>query len=418
MSEYIKIYKFKKLISLIMNSRGNGTSVITLLIPPGSSINTTKKMLNNELGTAKNIKSHNNQLKVLSAINTCLDLIKPLHKTPRNGLVICVGEIVDENGKNSKKSWMFEPIKELNKSLYRCDNKFHLEGLSYMLQDDKIYGLIVVDGNGTVFGKITSNSSEIVHKITVDLPKKMSKGGQSAGRFGRLRLEKRQNYLTKVAEKAVQIYISNDTPNVTGIILAGSSNFKYDLEKYQKFDQRLKKIIVHIVTVSYGGEMGFKEAITKSKDQISNLKLVREQKLLANYFEEIAKDTGNICYGIAETMYALECGAVKTLILYDKLPVRRLEINVSNQENIKYIYNNSQINDDWEILSNNLLIDWLIENNENSATIELISDATSQGTQFSEGFGGIGAKLHYALDCSHVNFDDYGNDSDDDDFAL
>ena len=36
------------------------------------------------------------------------------------------------------------------------------------------------------------------------------RGGQSALRFARLRMEKRHNYVRKVAETAVQLYISND----------------------------------------------------------------------------------------------------------------------------------------------------------------------------------------------------------------
>ena len=36
------------------------------------------------------------------------------------------------------------------------------------------------------------------------------RGGQSALRFARLRMEKRHNYVRKVAETAVTLFISND----------------------------------------------------------------------------------------------------------------------------------------------------------------------------------------------------------------
>jgi hypothetical protein len=39
---------------------------------------------------------------------------------------------------------------------------------------------------------------------------KHGRGGQSALRFARLRLEKRHNYIRKVAELAVQFFITND----------------------------------------------------------------------------------------------------------------------------------------------------------------------------------------------------------------
>ena len=62
------------------------------------------------------------------------------------------------------------------------------------------------------------------------------RGGQSALRFARLRMEKRHNYVRKVAETAVQLYITNDKPNIAGLILAGSADFKTELSQSDMFD--------------------------------------------------------------------------------------------------------------------------------------------------------------------------------------
>jgi len=48
-------------------------------------------------------------------------------------------------------------------------------------------------------------------------------------RFARLRIEKRHNYLRKVCEQAVSSFIQNDRPIVTGLVLAGSADFKNEL---------------------------------------------------------------------------------------------------------------------------------------------------------------------------------------------
>jgi peptide chain release factor subunit 1 len=48
----------------------------------------------------------------------------------------------------------------------------------------------------------------VLHEFTVDLPKKHGRGGQSSVRFARLRVEKRHNYLRKVAETATQMFIT------------------------------------------------------------------------------------------------------------------------------------------------------------------------------------------------------------------
>lgn len=60
------------------------------------------------------------------------------------------------------------------------------------------YGFVVMDGNGSLFGTISGNTREILGKFSVELPKKHGRGGQSALRFARLRMEKRHNYVRKV----------------------------------------------------------------------------------------------------------------------------------------------------------------------------------------------------------------------------
>jgi len=59
------------------------------------------------------------------------------------------------------------------------------------------FGFIIMDGNGCLFATLSGSTRTIVHKFSVDLPKKHGRGGQSALRFARLRLEKRHNYLRK-----------------------------------------------------------------------------------------------------------------------------------------------------------------------------------------------------------------------------
>ena len=114
-----------------------------------------------------------------------------------------------------------------------------------------------MDGNGSLFGTLSGNTREVLHKFSVELPKKHGRGGQSALRFARLRLEKRHNYVRKVAETATQIFIpGGDRPNVAGIVLAGSAEFKNDLSISDLFDPRLKAIVLSIVDVSYGKKEG------------------------------------------------------------------------------------------------------------------------------------------------------------------
>jgi len=47
--------------------------------------------------------------------------------------------------------------------------------------------------------------------------------------------------------------------NVTGLILAGSADFKTELSQSDMFDQRLQSRVIKLVDVSYGGENGFNQ---------------------------------------------------------------------------------------------------------------------------------------------------------------
>ena len=138
------------------------------------------------------------------------------------------------------------------------------------------------------------NTRDVLHKFTVDLPKKHGRGGQSALRFARLRMEKRHNYVRKVAETAVTLFIANDKPNISGLILAGSADFKTELSQSDMFDPRLQNKIIKLVDVSYGGENGFNQAIELAAESLANVKFIQEKKLINSYFDQISQDTGII----------------------------------------------------------------------------------------------------------------------------
>ena len=71
---------------------------------------------------------------MLSAITSAQQRLKLYSRCPTNGLVLYCGEVMTDDGKVKKVSIDFEPFKPINTSLYLCDNKFHTEALSDLLQ--------------------------------------------------------------------------------------------------------------------------------------------------------------------------------------------------------------------------------------------------------------------------------------------
>ncbi|KAG0633210.1 peptide chain release factor eRF1/aRF1 [Tuber brumale] len=423
MEKNIGLWKIKKLIKSLTEARGNGTSMISLIIPPKDQVSRVGKMLSDEYGTASNIKSRVNRLSVLSAITSTQQRLKLYHKVPPNGLVIYCGEIMTNEGKERKINITFEPFRPINTSLYLCDNKFHTEPLSELLESDSRFGFIVMDGKSALFGTLSGNTKEVVHGFSVDLPNKHSRGGQSALRFARLREEKRHNYVRKVAESAVQNFITNDKVNVSGLILAGSADFKTYLAQSELFDPRLQVKIIKIVDVSYGGQSGFNQAIGLAEDALGNVKFVQEKNLISKYFGEISQNTGKVCYGVDDTLRAMELGAAETVIVFENLDVTRWIFKSSDGDLITLHTNKVQEQDrekfmdkssgqEMEIVEQTSFLEWLAEKYQDfGATLEFVSDRSGEGNQFVKGFGGIGALLRYK-----VNFEQLHELEDEDEY--
>ncbi|KAG0497497.1 hypothetical protein HPP92_002188 [Vanilla planifolia] len=348
----IEIWKIKKLIKALESARGNGTSMISLIMPPRDQISRVAKMLGDEYGTASNIKSRVNRQSVLAAITSAQQRLKLYNKVPPNGLVLYTGTIVTEDGKEKKVTIDFEPFRPINASLYLCDNKFHTEALNELLESDDKFGFIVMDGNGTLFGTLSGNTREVLHKFTVDLPKKHGRGGQSA-----------------------------------------------------------PAKIINVVDVSYGGENGFNQAIELSSEILANVKFIQEKKLIGKYFEEISQDTGKYAFGVDDTLKALEMGAVETLIVWENLDVNRYVLkNSATGETVIKNLNKDQETDEknfrdsttlveLEVQDKISLLEWLAnEYKRFGCSLEFVTNKSQEGSQFCRGFGGIGGILRYQLD--------------------
>lgn len=419
------MFKLKRLINRLDNMKGMGTSMITLIINYKDQISPYMRMLTEEVGKASNIKSRVTRQNVTDALTSAAEKLKLYNKTPPNGLVIYAGLASEDGGSEKMVKFDLIPFKQINTSLYRCDSIFHTYELKGLLTDNDKFGFLIMDGNGSLFGVVQGNTKTIIHQFLVDLPKKHGRGGQSANRFARIRHERRHNYLRKVAEACTSCFITNDRPNIKGLVLAGSAEFKNDLQKDDLFDIRLKPIVVATVDIAYGGENGFNQAIELTSETLKSVKFVHEKKILCRFYEEIAKDTNKYVFGMKDTMEAMDNGYVDTLIIQDELEYNRLSLRRPNTEelsveivhkkdahNTKYKDKNGE---EFEVLENVSLTEWLLDSYKKYVTsLEIVSDKSSEGNQFVKGFGGIGGILRFKVDeLVHVSDDEAEINEDD-----
>jgi len=426
----IEQWKLRRLIKQLDNAKGAGTSMISLIIPPKDDISRSQKMLTEEYGTASCIKSRVNRLSVLAAITSTQQRLKMYNRTPKNGLIVYCGEIVTEDGKEKKLTIDFEPFKPISTTMYLCDNKFHTEDLAELLESDDRFGFLIIDGNGSLYGVVSGNHREVLHKFSVELPKKHGRGGQSALRFARLRLEKRHNYIRKVSEIATQCFISDHKANIKGLIVAGSADFKNDLTTSDLWDPRLDAIIIKpLLDIAYGGENGFNQAIELSSETLKNVKFLQEKKLIGQFLDEVAQDTGKYCFGIKDTISALEMGACETLIVWENLDIVRLHIKnphndveqvhflTTEESKNEKLYRDPDSGVELNCESNVPFVEWIVDSYKTYGTkLEFITDRSQEGNQFCKGFGGIGGLMRYKVEFEQYDDVDFDRASEDSDF--
>jgi peptide chain release factor subunit 1 len=176
-------------------------------------------------------------------------------------------------------------------------------------------------------------------------------------------------------------------------------------------DQRFPPKILKIVDVSYGGDNGFNQAIELSQEVLSNVKFIQEKKLISKFFEEIAQETSKYCYGIKDTLYALEGGAIETLIVWENFEHMRYILRNESTQEEKVVFMSKEESKDaskfiengvkLEVVDSQPLLEWLADTYKKyGATLEIVTNKSQEGSQFCKGFGGIGGLLRYKVDLS------------------
>lgn len=161
------------------------------------------------------------------------------------------------------------------------------------------------------------------------------------------------------------------------------------------------------------------------------MKFVQEKKLIQKYFDEISQDTGRYCFGIEDTLKALELGAVETLIVWENMDITRNILRNAAGEDIIIFSQKDQEKDREKFIDKSTglemesaeepmsLLEWFAEKyKEFGATLEFVTNRSQEGAQFVKGFGGIGGLLRYKVDFQNLTSIDEEEDefySDDDD---
>jgi peptide chain release factor subunit 1 len=411
----LELYRLRKTLNTLARKEGSHTELITLYVPPGKQISDAINLLREEYGTASNIKSNVTRKNVLDALVRVQQRLKLFKDPGEKGIVIFAGALPQEGGggpgTERMETYVIVPPEPIKIYLYRCDSRFHTEHLQEMLREKETYGILLIDASDATIATLQGKRLDIVRQMYSGVTGKTRAGGQSARRYERLREMQLNEYFTRVAGHANDVFLPIE--NLKGIILAGPGPTKYDFQKGDYLNYQLKSKILDVVDTAYVEEQGVKEVVEKAPEIMRKVRYIEEKQLMQKFLFEVGHDTGLITYGEAEVRRALEAGAVRTLLLSEGLDVQRVTAKCgacSFQEQhtvngkVMVEFEQSLVGKpcpkcnapSFSVTDKQDIVDDLAQIAEYSnADVEMISLETEEGQMLKNAFGGIAAMLRF-----------------------
>ncbi len=356
--------ELKKFIRELENIKGRHTELVSVYVPAGYDLIKIIQHLQEEQGTAKNIKDAKTRSNVIDSLERCVRHLRLFKKTPENGLALFAGNVAAQEGKVDLKVWSIEPTEPLATRMYRCDQTFVLDLLRGMMESKEVYGLIVMDRREATIGFLKGTLIIKTHSMTSGVPGKIKAGGQSAMRYERIRESMAVEFYKRIAEACKKEFLELiEKKEIKGILVGGPGPTKDEFKDY--LNNEIKKRIIAVQDLTYTDESGLEHLVEKSRDVLVKEAVAEEKALLEKFFEGLAKD-GNVAYGEERVRKALGYGAVEILLVSEEID--DLKIEELEREAEQY-----------------------------GTTVKIISTDTTEGKQFRD-LSGYGALLRYKLE--------------------
>jgi peptide chain release factor subunit 1 len=356
-------YELEALIEELEGYRGRHTELITVLVPAGATLTQTTKQLEDEKGTATNIKSTGTRKNVINALERAIRKLKEIARTPENGLAVYSGNVTLADGRESLEVWAIEPPKKLKVKIYRCDQTFVVEPLKEMLETDEVYGLLIIERNEATIGMLDGKHIKSLQHMTSGIPGKTRAGGQSSQRFHRIRESMAKEFFKRVAEAMKEHFFENK--KLKGIIIGGPIPTKEEFLDQGGLTTQLKEKVIAVKDIGGTGMHGLHELVEKSEDTLAEQEITKQRQIIDLFFEKLAKEPNKVAYGMAEVEDRLNRGAVEKLIISKTIA----------REKVKQLEKLAEAS---------------------STEIHIVTPETAEGVQF-DNLGGVGGILRFEI---------------------
>jgi peptide chain release factor subunit 1 len=399
-------YEFQKVIEELTEYRGSGTQLVTIYVPEDRLISDVVAHVTQEHSEASNIKSKDTRTNVQDALKSIKDRLKYYDtKPPENGMVLFSGAVDTGGGRTDMITKVLEsPPRPIESFRYHCDSAFLTEPLEEMLADKGLFGLIVLDRREANVGWLRGKRVEPVKSASSLVPGKQRKGGQSAQRFARLRLEAIDNFYQEVAGMANELFVP-ERHELDGILVGGPSPTKDEFLDGDYLHHELQDHVVGKFDVAYTDESGLYDLVDAAGDVLAEQEILKDKQVMEEFFEEL-HDGERATYGFGPTRENLIMGAVDRLLISEDLrkDVVIYECSEGHDE-VEFLdsteeageYTCSRCGETVEDGEREDAIDHLMEIADQRGTETVfISTDFEKGEQLLSAFGGVAGLLRYA----------------------
>ncbi|PSQ00779.1 peptide chain release factor 1 [Halobacteriales archaeon QS_5_70_17] len=311
-------YEFQKVIEDLKEYEGSGTQLVSIYVPPDRQISDVVAHVTQEHSEAANIKSKDTRTSVQDALTSIKDRLRYYKEPPENGMVLFSGAIDTGGGRSDMVTEVLEnPPEPIQSFRYHCDSEFLTEPLEEMLGDKGLFGLIVLDRREANVGWLKGKRVEPVKSASSLVPGKQRKGGQSAQRFARLRLEAIDNFYQEVAEMADDLFVPR-RHEMDGVLVGGPSPTKDEFLDGDYLHHELQDLVLGKFDVSYTDESGLYDLVDAAGDVLAETEVMKDKQQMEEFFKEL-HDGGLATYGFEPTRRNLVMGSVDRLLISEDL---------------------------------------------------------------------------------------------------
>ena len=397
-------YEFRKVIEELEEYEGSGTQLVTIYVPPDRQISDVVAHTVQEHSEASNIKSKQTRTNVQDALTSIKDRLRYYDTfPPENGMVLFSGAIDSGGGQTSMITRILEdPPQPIESFRYHCDSAFLTEPLEEMLADQGLYGLIVLDRREANVGWLRGKRVEAVKSASSLVPGKQRKGGQSAQRFARLRLEAIDNFYQKVAGMANDLFVPK-RHEIDGILVGGPSPTKDEFLDGDYLHHELRDKVLGKFDVSYTDESGLSDLVDAAEDVLADAEVMKDKAEMEEFFRKLHK--GDLStYGFDQTRRNLVMGSVDRLLISEDLRKDVAVFDCGGEEEFELVdrrhstpAHDCENGAEAELKEREDAIDHLIDLAEQRGTdVRFISTDFEKGEQLYDAFGGVAGILRYS----------------------